>query len=150
VTALKRLATMRDRAGDRAGAERLVRAAAGTGDLDSLLAKIGLNYIPPGQVNLTRVADPRLSTIAWLGNQGAPENAEGFARDAAAKGDGRILVRLATMHNQAGDLSGAERLLHMAVDAGDVWALIAVAAMREGAGDHCQAQRVRLFGLDAT
>ncbi|WP_432071852.1 helix-turn-helix domain-containing protein [Streptomyces wuyuanensis] len=110
--ALARLARMRERAGDREGAEALYRQAADHGNTDvlALLAEI------------RRKAGDR-------------EGAETLARRAADYGDTRVLVRLAEIREWAGDREGAEALYRQAADHGNTDAVVRLAQIRQWAGD---------------
>ncbi|MFE1077528.1 tetratricopeptide repeat protein [Nocardiopsis alba] len=117
--ALADLAWLREMAGDREGAERLLERAVDAGDPDTL-------------------ADlARLREMA-----GDREGAERLLEQAAGAGDTLALERLARSREMAGDREGAERLLEQAAGAGDTLALVALARSRERAGDREGAERL--------
>ncbi|MGW3653490.1 tetratricopeptide repeat protein [Streptomyces sp. NPDC000878] len=110
--ALYRLAVMRERAGDRDGAEAFYRQAADHGHTYALY-----------------------HLAVMREEAGDREGAEDLARQAADHGDTHALVHLAEMREHAGDRDGAEDLARQAADLGHTDALVRLAVMREVAGD---------------
>ncbi|MFE0005236.1 helix-turn-helix domain-containing protein [Streptomyces erythrochromogenes] len=121
IGALDHLADMREKAGDRDGAEALARQAAALGNSEALL-------------QLARTRE----------KAGDRDGAEALARQAADHGDSDALLHLARMREEAGDLGGAEALLRQATDHGNTDALVDLAEMRELAGDRAGAEALLL------
>ncbi|MEU5810923.1 helix-turn-helix domain-containing protein [Streptomyces sp. NPDC047718] len=118
-------AMLRERAGDREGAERLFQQAADHGDINALV----------------RLADQR----ARAGDQ---DGTETLARQVADHSDPSALVRLAVLRNGAGDRERAERLLRQAADHGYTFALVHLADHREEAGDQDGAETLARQAAD--
>ncbi|WP_326771143.1 helix-turn-helix domain-containing protein (plasmid) [Streptomyces sp. NBC_01591] len=122
--ALTHLARVREKAGDRDGAETLYRQAADHGDTNAL-------------THLARVRE----------KAGDRDGAETLARQAADHGDTGALTHLARVREKAGDRDGAETLYRQAADHGDTNALTHLARVREEAGDRDGAETLaRLAG----
>ncbi|MFF9490287.1 tetratricopeptide repeat protein [Streptomyces sp. NPDC014676] len=141
--ALFYLAVLRERAGDREGAETLYRQAAdhgSTGALDSLAVLRERAGDREGAETLARQAADHGSTgaldsVAVLRElTGDREGAETLARQAAADGDPGVLYNLAVLRDVAGDRKGAETLYRQVTDTGDPDALAHLAALREKVG----------------
>ncbi|MZE76822.1 hypothetical protein GTY57_07250, partial [Streptomyces sp. SID5475] len=140
--ALADLARMREKAGDREGAELLARQAADVGD-PSALADLARMREKAGDREgaelLARQAasagDPSvLADLAWQRHEaGAIESAETLYRRAADAGYTSAFTHLARMREEVGDREGAEHLARQAADAGDTFALADLVRMREGA-----------------
>ncbi|MFJ3402195.1 tetratricopeptide repeat protein [Streptomyces microflavus] len=114
---LRRLADMRETAGDWVGAETLYQRAVGHGDMYALL---------------------RLATMRE--KAGDREGAETLFRRAADQGSIDALGHLAAMRERSGDRVGAETLAQRAADRGNTDVLIYLAAMRERSGDQVGAE----------
>ncbi|MET7921947.1 hypothetical protein ABZU45_40455 [Streptomyces avermitilis] len=110
--AARRLAEMREEAGDQRGAERLYRAAAEAGDTIALM----------------RLAEAREKA-------GDQQGAERLYRAAADAGHTFALTRRARLQEEAEDQQGAERLYRAAANIGHTVALMRLAEMRVEAGD---------------
>ncbi|MGW1675573.1 tetratricopeptide repeat protein [Streptomyces sp. NPDC002324] len=125
--ALVSLAAMREKTGDRKGADNLAQQAGERGDTRVL----------------RRLAEAREKA-------GDREGAENLARKAADRGNTNTLWCLAMMRKEAGDREGAEALCRHAADHGDTHALWRLAEMREKTGDRegadNLAQRAALHG----
>jgi len=118
-SALRKLAEMRERTGDRESAERLARAAADAGNTYALWE------------------------LAWIRERtGDREGAEQLYREAADAGDTSALRELARIREQAGDQESAEQLARAAADAGDTSALRKLAEIRERTGDQEGAEQL--------
>ncbi|MGW0779123.1 tetratricopeptide repeat protein [Streptomyces sp. NPDC002835] len=107
-----RLARMRERAGDREGAEAIARQAADHGNTNILHGLAGMRE-----------------------EAGDQEGAEALYRQAVDHGDTNAMIDLALMREEAGDQEGAEALYRQAAEHGDTEALSRLAGMREEAGD---------------
>ncbi|MGW2826413.1 tetratricopeptide repeat protein [Streptomyces sp. NPDC001443] len=110
--ALYDLAVMRDRAGDREGADTLLRQAADHGNTRALY-----------------------DLAVMREEAGDREGAETLARHAADHGDTDALHYLAVMREEAGDREGAETLARQAANQGHTDALNNLTEMRERTGD---------------
>ncbi|MFI7701309.1 hypothetical protein [Nonomuraea sp. NPDC049480] len=121
-------ALIRERAGDKEGAEQLARTAADTdGDTDAVWI-------------LARMRE----------QAGDKEGAEQLARTAADTGSTEVLLSLALMREQAGDQEGAQRLAQVAADTdGQTDAVWILARMRERAGDKEGAEQLARTAADA-
>ncbi|MFF0001752.1 hypothetical protein [Streptomyces avermitilis] len=126
IEALCELAHLRERAGDREGAETLYRQAADAGDTHALvlLAK------------LREAAGDR-------------ESAENLYRQAADASNSAGLIFLACLRERAGDREGAEALARQAADAGNSAGLVTLALGREQAGDRQGAEALLRQGTGA-
>ncbi|WP_201754488.1 tetratricopeptide repeat protein, partial [Micromonospora rubida] len=124
-SALWLLAGLRQRAGDRAGAEALYRQAADRGSIDAM----------------------RL--LAWAREEaGDRDGAESLAIQAADRGDTGALRDLAGMWEEAGDRDGAESLAIQAADRGDTGALRDLAGLRQRAGDGAGAEALYQWAVE--
>ncbi|WP_328451998.1 SEL1-like repeat protein [Amycolatopsis sp. NBC_00438] len=124
--ALAQMAQMREQAGDREGAEALLRQAA---DADAGFS---------------------LHDLAQMREEaGDREGAEALARRDADRGFSFTLENLVRVREAAGDRDGAEGLLQRAADAGHVFALRSLALMREQAGDREGAKGLLQRAADA-
>ncbi|WP_042492509.1 helix-turn-helix domain-containing protein [Streptomyces avermitilis] len=143
-TALFRLAMMRERAGDREGAEALLRQAADRGSTTALSGLADMRERAgdrEGAEALARQAADRGNTDALYRladmreRAGDREGAEALARQAADRGNTDVLCRLADMRERDGDREGAEAVLRQAADRGNTDVLYRLADMRERDGD---------------
>ncbi|MFF3639464.1 hypothetical protein [Streptomyces sp. NPDC002250] len=137
-------ARMRERAGDREGAEALARQAADRGNTHVLTALAEMREEAGDRVGaeaLARRAADRgnthvLTALARMREKARDRvGAEVLYRQAADRGDTYALRALAGMRSWVGDREGAEVLYRQAADRGDPHALTALAGMRERAGD---------------
>ncbi|MFD4240580.1 tetratricopeptide repeat protein [Streptomyces sp. NPDC058525] len=110
--ALTELARLRERMGDRAGAERFAQQAADAGRTDALC----------------ELAHKRESA-------GDVAGAERMFQRAAEGGDRQALSRLAWQRRRSGDTAGAELVWQRAAEAGHVFALPELGRLREQVGD---------------
>jgi hypothetical protein len=149
------LAYLRQSIYNRAGAERLARAAADHGITTLLcrLAKIWHETDRAGAGRLAQEAADRgdtdglqdLAANCQVAGDGA--DAERLARAAANCGDTHALWRVARIRRRAGDHAGAQELFLEAVDRGNTAALRELADLRKQGGDHAGAERTIRFGL---
>ncbi|MFJ8896927.1 helix-turn-helix domain-containing protein [Leifsonia sp. NPDC102414] len=155
--ALSRLARMREKSGDRDGAEVLARLAVDHGDTSVLCRLAGMRVEVgdrDGAETLYREAADHgsaiaLSSLAMMREEaGDRDGAEVLARQAVDHGDTSVLSRLAEMREKAGDLDGAETLYREAADHGNAIALFSLAMMRERAGDRDGAEALARQAAD--
>ena len=123
--ALLDLVRLRERAGDRAGAEALARQAADHGNTAALRVLAGRRE-----------------------QAGDRAGAEALARQAADHGNTAALTELARLREQAGDRAGAEALARQAADHGNTAALTELARLREQAGDPAGAEALARQAAD--
>ncbi|MEU8764291.1 helix-turn-helix domain-containing protein [Streptomyces sp. NPDC048659] len=142
--ALYRLAMMRERAGDRDGAEALAWQAAGHGSTDALyrlaMMRQRAGDRDSAEALVRQAADHGNTDALYLlasmrERAGDRDGAEALARQAADHGSTTALLRLAALRQEAGDRDGAEALVRQAADHGSIAALVRLAALRERAGD---------------
>ncbi|WP_251096656.1 helix-turn-helix domain-containing protein [Streptomyces sp. Caat 7-52] len=126
IEALCELAHLRERAGDREGAEALYWQAADAGDTHTLVLLAQLREAA-----------------------GDLESAEALYRQAADDGDSNAPVGLARLREKAGDREGAEALALQAADAGNSAGLVILALGREQTGDRHGAEAVLRQGTGA-
>ncbi len=89
--------------------------------------------------NLAAAADARLR-LQW---------GHHLRCQAARRGDGSSLMRLARLRQRAGDLDGAETLYQRAIGAGEPDALVQLADLRERAGDRDGAEALAQQAVEA-
>ncbi|MFY7064722.1 tetratricopeptide repeat protein [Nocardiopsis changdeensis] len=119
-------ARLREAAGDREEAERLLKSAVEAGE----------------PLALTRLA-------LLLEETGKHQEAELYAHLALGVGDPLSLTQLALRLEESGDREGAERLLKSVAEAGHTRALTELARLREEAGEHEAAEQFTLQALNA-
>ncbi|WP_221343385.1 SEL1-like repeat protein [Streptomyces paradoxus] len=166
--ALCALARMREKAGDREGAETLYRQAADRGNADALYALAQMREKAgdrEGAETLARQADDHGFPSAMSRLVGMQENAmshlvgmrekagdrvgaETLARQAADRGNTDALYALAQMRENAGDREGAETLYRQAADQGNTSAVCRLVEMREEAGDREDAETLARQAAD--
>ncbi|WP_184920817.1 SEL1-like repeat protein [Saccharothrix ecbatanensis] len=157
-TALILAADARERAGDRAGAERHFRHAAAAGDAYALtrLARIReqAGDHAGAEVLLRRAVDaghpPARVELAQMRVQaGDRAEAEQLLRAGADSGHYWAMSELGAMLIQAGDRAEAEQLLRTVADTGNGWAMMELADMCIQAGDRTEAERLLHRAADA-
>jgi TPR repeat protein len=138
------MARVRERVGDRAGAETLVFNAAGRGHTIALMALAGLREGTGDRAGAEDLAlrgadrghTNALITLAWLREwRGDPAGAEDLAMRGAEHGHPVALIALAGLRDRLGDPAGAEALLMNAAEHGHADAVLLHAVMRVLAGD---------------
>ena len=158
VFALAKLAELRDRAGDRDGAETLYRRAADAGSVEGLakLAELreragDLNGAEDAYQSAADAGSVFASTMraALRERAGDRDGAETLYRQASDAGDILALTKLAQLRERAGDLKGAEDAYRQAADAGESSALSGRAGLRERAGDMAGAEALYRQAADA-
>ncbi|MFE7212446.1 hypothetical protein ACFU93_21125, partial [Streptomyces sp. NPDC057611] len=114
VEALVRLAEMRERAGDREGAEAFSRQAAAHSASASAVARLAMDLESFDFKALSRrAADQTEAVFQQAADQG---NVEAVFKQAADQGNVGALVRLAEMRERAGDREGTEALVRQAAN----------------------------------
>jgi hypothetical protein len=155
--ALQALASMRERAGDTAGAEALYRQAADHGDTFALseLAKRRerVGDTAGAEALYWQAADhgntDMLRVLASMREQaGDTAGAEALYRQAADRGNTGALCELAMRRERVGDTAGAEALYWQAANHGDTLALRELAKRREQAGDTAGAEALAVQAAD--
>ncbi|MFI7179713.1 tetratricopeptide repeat protein [Streptomyces spororaveus] len=147
--ALTRLAVLREKAGDREGAENFARQAADRGRTDAFASLAELREKAGDREsaeNFARQAADRGRTDALLHlalsreAAGDRESAENLYRQAADHGSTDALLHLAFVQEAARDREGAENYYRQAADRGRTDVLVRLAALREEAGDRESAE----------
>ncbi|MER5719676.1 helix-turn-helix domain-containing protein, partial [Streptomyces sp. NPDC002132] len=138
------LAQLREKSGDREGAEALYRQAADAGDSSALHHLAMAREVARDREGALALAcratdagnEITLHALALVRSKiGDWEGVEALCRQAVAAGHTSVLVRLAEGREKGGDLEGAEVLYRQAVEAGDRSALLCLAKVREKGGD---------------
>jgi tetratricopeptide (TPR) repeat protein len=151
------MARLRERAGDRAGAEKLVLNAAGRGHTIALMALAGLREGAGDRAGAEDLAmrgadrghTNALTALTWLREwRGDRAGAETLAMRGAAHGHNIALMALAGLRDRLGDRAGAEALLMNAAEHGHVDAVWLHAAMRVLAGDPAAAETLLARAAD--
>ncbi|MFF8031515.1 MULTISPECIES: hypothetical protein [unclassified Streptomyces] len=155
--ALSDLVGMREKAGDGAAAEHLVRAAADRGKVRPAIRLAGMRWKAGDRQGATRALDLAaesgsifaLTELARLKRRwGDVDGAERFLRAAVDQGSTVALTELARLRERAGDRQAALGLYHRAAGRGNTDALAHLALLREEEGAGEEAERMACSAAD--
>lgn len=151
------LVSMRENAGDPAGAEDLARLAA-TGGVSAPLRRLGRHRREAGESASARALTKQaaelgdLDALVDLGRLAAKKHDHNRAarlyRQAADGGNARALGDLALLRYYEGRHTDAEALAIQAADGGNPWALQALALSRDYDGHHAEAVALAIQAVE--